>query len=117
MSKKPPWLKKRKNPFKIARGESKLYNTVEWRKISIEHRKNNPTCVECGKAFIEYKGNTVCDHIIPVAQRGAIYDSRNHQTLCKRCHGVKSGKDKAPYNGEFEWIEEEGKRKRIPIIK
>lgn len=33
------------------------------------------------------------DHKIPLEQGGAPYDPSNLQSICKRCHGAKTGKE------------------------
>ena len=43
------------------------------------------------------------DHIIPIASGGEPWDYSNLQTLCRYCHGVKTGKEKG---GKIESSEE-----------
>ena len=113
---KPPWIKKAK-PLKIkntskSRSNYKLYNSHAWRKVSKESRIKDPICRMCGKIHHDYKG-LVLDHIIPVNQKGSIWDKRNHQCLCKHpCHDIKSGKDQKKYSGPFKVLEN---GRKIPI--
>jgi len=76
-----------------------FYNSHSWRKYSTNRRKKNPQCAKCEKLY-NYK-DLVTDHIIPINQGGSKMDPKNHQSLCKSCHAVKSGMEAngiiAPY--------------------
>ena len=45
-------------------------------------------CVECGGSGDGLPMHA--DHIVPLSQGGAVYDMDNGQTLCHRCHSVKT---------------------------
>ncbi len=51
----------------------------------------NPVCIVCGN---EAK---VVDHIVPIEQGGSMWNEKNHQPLCKSCHGKKNNSDKEYY--------------------
>jgi 5-methylcytosine-specific restriction endonuclease McrA len=110
---KPPWLSKIKpKAFKGSRNGSKLYGTWKWRQYSIKKRTDDPQCKMCG--IVQYDIRNLCvDHKIPVNQKGAIWDERNHQILCKvPCHAKKSANDRKKYSGLYAEIEN---GERIPI--
>jgi len=70
---------------RVYRGEEKVYKTYEWRRYSEQYRRDNPECAACGNT-----DKTHLDHIIPVSSGGAMWDTRNHQTLCNSCHSRKT---------------------------
>lgn len=66
-----------------------MYNTVRWRTLRAEHLRRYPDCVRCGEP------GTSVDHIVPHRGDEALaYDASNLQTLCARCHAVKSRGDR-----------------------
>lgn len=54
--------------------------------------RDNWQCRGCGRVC-SGKGEAHCDHIVPKAQGGTDEDS-NLQTLCERCHGRKTQREK-----------------------
>lgn len=75
---------------------SHIYNGWKWKKTTSAFRKANPLCVECLKKGISTDAtgkNGVTDHITPINEGGAIYDWDNLQTLCNKCHNIKSAKE------------------------
>lgn len=70
------------DPFYLSRG---------WRDYRRQFLLMNPYCVVCGQEA------TVVDHIVPFQQGGNVWDSKNHQALCKSCSGKKSNSDKEYY--------------------
>ncbi len=93
--------RKRETITKSRLKHKNLYNK-KWRKYSYQYRCDHPLCVEC-KANIHPKdGNRlgVVDHIRPVDsgvsevdRYGLMWDPKNHQPMCTRCHNSKSGKE------------------------
>lgn len=83
-----PWMRERKPHERRTTPNRELYNGQRWRKLAKQHKMANPWCVACEKAPAE-----VTDHIRPVNQGGAMYDWDNLQSLCNRCHNIKSGKE------------------------
>jgi 5-methylcytosine-specific restriction endonuclease McrA len=49
--------------------------------------KEHPLCVECSGI------GQVVDHIIPIRLGGEELSWENLQTMCHRCHNIKSGKE------------------------
>lgn len=75
-----------------------FYNDRRWRKFSKRFKENNPFCVECEKQGV-YTPTTVTDHkeVYEVNPKG--FDLNNlkedlMQSLCNKCHAVKSGKER-----------------------
>jgi 5-methylcytosine-specific restriction protein A len=64
-----------------------------WRKYRKQFLKQNPLCVECLNKN-KYMPATVVDHIIP--HKGDVklfWDTKNHQSLCKKCHDAKTARE------------------------
>lgn len=59
------------------------YQSQTWRRFSVNYKKRNPLCAECGRAGMLRFG-AVTDHIIGLKYGGAVYDDRNLQNLCKK---------------------------------
>lgn len=63
--------------------------SARWIRFSKLYRRKNPLCVLC-----EAQGFTVActevDHIIPRARGGAVWSEKNLQSLCKKCHSLKT---------------------------
>lgn len=74
-----------------------IYNNIKWKSLSKRLRIENSQCNECKHTFYDESQLDV-DHIVPVSKGGAMYDERNLQVLCKRCHSYKSHK-KEQYKG------------------
>ena len=55
-----------------------------WQKVRSRKIKRDPMCEHCGKVAVDV------DHITPIKQGGAQYDPANLQTLCRRCHNIKT---------------------------
>ena len=72
---------------------AKLYNTTRWRKLRAYWVKHNPLCVICYKNNIINEVDVV-DHIKEISDGGAMYDVNNLQSLCDRCHRIKTNKSK-----------------------
>ena len=79
--------------IKIGRqGKTKpAYTSAMWKKYSKGFIMMNPVCVVCGN---EAK---VVDHVVPIEQGGSMWNEKNHQALCKSCHGKKNNSDKEYY--------------------
>lgn len=61
-----------------------------WQKTAALHLARNPLCVRCSDLA------NLVDHIHPVlgpADTG-FFDPANHQSLCRRCHAVKTHADR-----------------------
>ncbi|WP_409021357.1 HNH endonuclease signature motif containing protein [Dyadobacter sp. CY261] len=68
----------------------KIRNSRVWRdRIRPDQLRRFPYCQKCDKKGI-LKEAVEVDHIIPLEQGGEPLDSKNLQSLCKRCHILKS---------------------------
>ena len=65
-----------------------LKRSQKWEFLSLAWRKAHPNCVVCGR-----RGDVV-DHIRARRHGGALYDPRNLQTMCHKCHNRKTGYEK-----------------------
>ena len=83
-----PTPKIKPQPFKHKPKHNAPYNTAAWRKIRKCMIRDNPICNECNR-----EAATVCDHITPVRLGGEFWNVRNLQTLCAKCHNIKSAKE------------------------
>lgn len=59
-----------------------------WERARKEHLRMEPACVECGST-----SRLEVDHIVAIADGGALYDHANLQTLCHVHHGVKTAQE------------------------
>ena len=76
----------------------KFYSSWKWRKCRDKYVKQNPLCEKCKENGKTVEADEV-DHIIPVKVRFDLrFDFENLQSLCKRCHSIKSRKDRQEYD-------------------
>jgi len=69
------------------RGQSP-YRTAEWRRLSIQKRKEVPYCELCGQRDNNPSNPLTADHLAPLAEGGAlIVPTYMLRTLCRTCHG------------------------------
>lgn len=91
--KRPPWIpKKVSKPFT---GE-KFYHSPAWRNLRNKFITENPLCRMCLDNGVINDGGgdkMFVDHIIPIRKGGARLDEANLQTLCRRHHAQKTGKE------------------------
>jgi 5-methylcytosine-specific restriction endonuclease McrA len=85
--KQRPWLQGSQQNSKERLVRNKFYNTTRWRKLRSMFIKEHPLCVECSGI------GQVVDHIIPIRLGGEELSWENLQTMCHRCHNIKSGKE------------------------
>ena len=89
-SKRPYWLPKQEvMPYST----ETFYHTQAWRNLRKMFITKHPLCVECQRQGIVKVGHVV-DHITPISKGGAALDESNLQTLCKRHHAIKTGKER-----------------------
>ena len=62
----------------------KIYNSKRWQVLRRSVLFNHPLCIECGEIA------TDVDHITPIEQGGDPWSRANLQTLCHRCHSMKT---------------------------
>jgi 5-methylcytosine-specific restriction protein A len=88
-----PWVQQRK-PFERERTADDFdYNGRKWRKLRASFLSKHPLCVMCeseGRATAA----TVVDHKVQVKLGGEGYDEDNLQSLCKKHHDSKSGRER-----------------------
>lgn len=89
---RPDWLPKREAFQRRRADNQKFYNSTRWRKTRKIYLMQNPVCVQCQEAG-RITAGAVVDHIKPINEGGAELDYDNLQTLCHRCHNIKSGKE------------------------
>lgn len=66
-----------------------------WQRVAALHLAQHPLCARCLSVNRPTPAELV-DHIMPVhgeADAG-FYDPANHQSLCRRCHAVKTHADR-----------------------
>jgi 5-methylcytosine-specific restriction enzyme A len=69
--------------------QPRVYDKATWKRTRAAQLSREPRCEECLKLGLLIPATEV-DHKIPVAAGGAPFDSANLQSLCKRCHSVKT---------------------------
>jgi 5-methylcytosine-specific restriction endonuclease McrA len=85
--KQRPWLQGSQQHSKQRLERNKFYHSTAWRQLRSMFIKRHPLCVECDGI------GQVVDHIIPIKSGGDPLEWDNLQTMCHRCHNVKSGKE------------------------
>jgi 5-methylcytosine-specific restriction protein A len=85
--KQRPWLQGSHKSSKARVERNKIYGTAQWRKLRLIHIRQQPLCVECNAP------GQVVDHITPIRMGGEPFDMANLQTMCHKCHNIKSGKE------------------------
>ena len=64
------------------------YRTPDWRRLSIQKRKEVPFCELCGQRDNNPSNPLTADHLVPLAEGGAlIVPTYMLRTLCRTCHG------------------------------
>jgi 5-methylcytosine-specific restriction protein A len=100
MANKPNKVNRSWVPEKVAFGREEkqdaFYNSWPWRKARKAYRLKHPLCVHCENAGIVTAAKVV-DHIVPIKAGGAPLDHDNFQSLCERCHNVKSSHESRGY--------------------
>ena len=74
----------------------KMYNSLLWRNYSKRYRSTCEVCEGEGiHTDITSGAGTrgVVDHIVPIQQGGAIWDTDNHMGMCGTHHNAKRGKE------------------------
>lgn len=98
MPSKPVKIKRRWVPNSLPTGianrqRDPFYHTNRWRVESKQFLEENPLCAECKKTGMLTEAK-ITDHIIPKDICPDPWDRTNWRPLCKKCHSVKSAKDK-----------------------
>jgi 5-methylcytosine-specific restriction enzyme A len=88
---RPHWVPK-KEPYRQYQGNDNFYAKWKWKKTAKAHKEKFPLCEACKE-----KGFTtaveITDHIIRMQDGGDPYHFDNLQSLCRKCHNSKSGKE------------------------
>jgi 5-methylcytosine-specific restriction protein A len=74
-----------RKPWENKSANSLALTGADRNRINREQVKREPQCRNCGS-----RDRLQADHIIEVADGGALFDPANLQTLCRDCHGVKT---------------------------
>lgn len=93
---KLPWLSQpapKRKTTESGIDVSKIRNSRRWRdKVRPQKLLRDPMCEVCLKKDKLIEAVEV-DHIIPLEQGGAPFEDDNLQSICKRCHGAKTGSE------------------------
>lgn len=87
-----PWMTERKPQEGRKHSNTKFYQSTAWRKLRAVKLKQQPLCEECLSKGIHTSAK-VADHIVPINRGGVALNIENLQSLCDRCHNVKSAKE------------------------
>lgn len=90
-----PWVPVVKSGI-VNRVRDPFYHSNGWRKSSERFIADNPLCCECQKAG-RLEPSKVTDHIVPKDICKDPWDRDNWQPLCRKCHSMKSAKDKTHF--------------------
>jgi 5-methylcytosine-specific restriction protein A len=69
---------------RYADGNGSLYRTKRWRILRRRRLYLEPLCRGCGELA------TDVDHIVPIGEGGSKWELSNLQSLCHRCHSIKT---------------------------
>lgn len=81
---------------KITRNKDsiKIYNSKQWKQVRVQALvRDGYRCVKCSS-----KDNLVVDHIVELVDNGSPYELNNLQTMCKKCHAIKTEQEKVTRN-------------------
>lgn len=67
---------------------------ARWDRLRTAHLAGEPLCRMCGLPAV------LVDHIIPIRDGGERLDENNLQSLCRRCHDVKTAEDVRKRTGQ-----------------
>ena len=66
--------------------------STQWDAVRKLHLKGEPLCRMCATAG-RVTAAVMVDHIVPIADGGAVLDDTNLQSLCTSCHASKTRED------------------------
>ncbi|AHD19525.1 HNH endonuclease [Rhodococcus pyridinivorans SB3094] len=69
-------------------GKSSGVHSRRWRTLRAHLLQEHPLCTACHRAVA-----TVLDHVVPVAEGGAMWDESNLAPMCKPCHDAKTAQE------------------------
>ncbi|PIE71622.1 MAG: HNH endonuclease [Deltaproteobacteria bacterium] len=70
-----------------------FYSTSQWQKLRRWYRKRHPFCELCLIDGLTVPAELV-DHIVEIKDGGSKTDPENLQSLCRRCHAIKTSKER-----------------------
>ncbi len=88
-----PWQVQRKPQEGRQHSNTKFYLSPQWRKLRAMKLELQPLCEECLRND-KHTTAKVADHITPINRGGAPLDIENLQSLCNRCHNIKSAQER-----------------------
>ena len=91
-SDRPYWTKAAKTKTSKVANHAKLYNSARWKAVREKQLKIQPLCEACLNNGIDEPATQV-DHIRAISFGGDPLNIENLQSLCYRCHGIKSRKE------------------------
>lgn len=71
-----------------------FYQSARWREVRAAFLREHPLCVACKGAGLVVVAK-VADHIRPLKDGGARFDTANLQALCVSCHNRKTARETA----------------------
>ena len=71
----------------------RFYSSAAWQRKRAAHVAAEPLCVMCEAVGVT-RGAEVVDHIVERRDGGANLESSNLQSLCNRCHAIKTRAEK-----------------------
>lgn len=81
-----------KRPSPKRSDRDRFLDSVAWRKLSTWQLRNVPWCEDCQEAG-RTRPATDADHVHPRHSHPHLaLEPTNLRSLCKRCHGIKTGK-------------------------
>lgn len=94
-AKKRSWIKTMPKQIRQNNNQS-FYNSKAWRMTRKFYIKDNPLCEMCKRKGQTTAGQMV-DHIKPISMGGNMLHISNLQTLCNKCHAIKSAYEGVEY--------------------
>lgn len=70
----------------------RFYSTARWQRARKMYIREYPMCAMCNGV------GHIVDHIVPRAHGGADLDAANFQTLCVKCHAIKTADDATKFS-------------------
>ena len=80
----------RRKPWANTSKRNQIIDKGRWARTARRHLRNEPGCRVCGSTL-----GVEVDHIVEVADGGALYDDENCQTLCEVHHQAKTAAQRA----------------------
>ena len=75
-----------------------FYQSRQWRSARAAFLREHPLCGRCGAKGLLVPARVV-DHVQPIKDGGARFDTANLQSLCVPCHNSKTARESAARSG------------------